>query len=307
MADEAEIEDRNPLFFLESDDVEFEPNLEQHFSDENPEGEEGEPEGKKPEGEADEGKNKDGEGDEGEEAGKTPTGEETDQNDVTPDADGKVPHGALHAERERRKAKEAELAAINAELQALKNSPPPVKQPENNQQQEQEVKIPDPKEDPEGYHRFMEERAEFRALNQNLNLSERFARKNHGDEIVEAGLEWLKGVAQKSPALHREIVLSDDPYEKMIELKTSAELQQSAEGLNMSKDDVEAFRKWQEAQKSVKNGKNSEGGKTTAQSQSQQPKGDTPPASIVDDVADGGGKAPEGKVGGGTAFDNTFD
>lgn len=124
-----------------------------------------------------------------------------------------VPRKALEDERRKRQELERRFAEIERQ-------PPQRQQP----QHQQPVEMPDPWQDPQGYAQFVaqhavanaryvaDQQAEMRILNRTLHRSERSARKEHGDEVVDAALEAVKqaGLAQKF------IAMEDDAFSEMV-------------------------------------------------------------------------------------------
>ena len=113
---------------------------------------------------------------------------------------GYAPITALLEERDKRKAVEAELAHYRAQ-QA---------------QAQQQVQIPDRYEDPEGYEAYQEARVQQVILNQALNTSERFARKEYGPETVEAAKQWALQRYAQDPLYQQQVLSDPDPYERVV-------------------------------------------------------------------------------------------
>lgn len=109
---------------------------------------------------------------------------------------GFVPLSAVLDERDRRQKLEGELAQLRA-----------AQQPEE---------MPDPDRDPVGFANY--QRAEFQKsiLNERLNFSERFARKEHGAEAVEAAKQWAQTKFASDPLYVQQIYADADPYEKLV-------------------------------------------------------------------------------------------
>lgn len=85
-----------------------------------------------------------------------------------------------------------EAAALRQENERLRTSAP---QPQRQQHEQRGPAIPDPIEDPQGYHEaitghFNRQLADFQ-LQTTLTLSERFARSQHGNETFEETRAWL--------------------------------------------------------------------------------------------------------------------
>lgn len=110
-----------------------------------------------------------------------------------------VPLAALHETRDEVKALKAQLAQFQQQPQA----PEPI-QP------------PDPIEDPEGFAQFQEARLQQVLLNQTLNTSERFAKKEHGVETVEAAKQWSLQRFQADPLYQQQVLRDPDPYERIV-------------------------------------------------------------------------------------------
>ena len=104
-----------------------------------------------------------------------------------------VPLAALHEERDRRKALEAQLAAQ------------PRKEPEP---------MPDVFDDAEGYTKRLQTDIQQTAQTVRLDLSEDLARQTHGDELVDAAMEAFKPHA--NTALHQQILAARNPYAELV-------------------------------------------------------------------------------------------
>ena len=107
-------------------------------------------------------------------------------------------------------AVKAERDALRAELEALRKAPPVAPQPVQQapQQAQEPERIPNPVEDPAGYHAY-QQRALF---NHTLNMSEAMVRQQYGDEDVDAKLEVFKEEAAKNPALAAQLASQAHPY-----------------------------------------------------------------------------------------------
>lgn len=101
-----------------------------------------------------------------------------------------VPYAELKREREKRQELERQLN------QRQQPAPEP-------------AKIPDAYEDPEGFNRYNDQRLAQIEWNARASMSERFAIKEHGKELVDAATEWALG--QNSPAMAQEILADPDP------------------------------------------------------------------------------------------------
>lgn len=138
-----------------------------------------------------------------------PASGEDEQTPVSDAKPGYVPLQGLLSERDKRKAaeeaartREAELAALRQEIEALKAPKP---EPQH---------LPDPLADPQGYAAALQERQTQIALNAKLDVSENLARQQHGTKVDEA-LAWLKQ-RQGTPE-HLAILRQPHPYGAMLE------------------------------------------------------------------------------------------
>jgi len=100
--------------------------------------------------------------------------------------DRRVPLTALLDTRDR--AKEAERRAEIAEQRIREYEA--AKSP---------AKAPDPYDDPDAYNAYVEAKVEERLVGERFQISDLMARDKHGDEAVEAAVEWAKGRAQADP------------------------------------------------------------------------------------------------------------
>jgi hypothetical protein len=110
-----------------------------------------------------------------------------------------VPLAALHETRD-------EVKELKAKIARYEQQPQP--QPQ--------IQPPDPIEDPEGFAQFQEQRFQQQLLNQTLNTSERFARKEHGVETVEAAKQWSLQRFQTDPLYQAQVLRDPDPYERIV-------------------------------------------------------------------------------------------
>jgi hypothetical protein len=113
--------------------------------------------------------------------------------------DRNVPLVALLDEREKRKALEAELAQLRAKAEP--------QQPAN---------VPDPYDDPEGYHAFVNDVVQRQTLAIKFDLSESMAKAAHGYEAVEAAKEWGAQRAQSDPSFQRAFITAQNPMDWVV-------------------------------------------------------------------------------------------
>jgi hypothetical protein len=107
-----------------------------------------------------------------------------------------------------------DLAAIRQENERLRTGRQPSPQP---QPQPGQPEIPDPLEDPAGYRATIEQQFESRQrqfeLRQTLSFSERFARREHGNEAFEECRAWLS----TRPDLADYFVAQEDPWQSAMD------------------------------------------------------------------------------------------
>lgn len=179
---------------------------------------------------------------------------------------GYVPLSALKELREEIKA-----------LKAVPREPPPPP--------------PDRYEDPDGYEAYQHSQISNAMLNQNLNYSERFARKEHGQETVDQAREWALARFEQDPLYQQAVLTDPDPYEKVVsDWRRDQVFTQLGDG------DLAAFLAW----------KNGQAQQAPAAQPAAVPPTPTPPRSLASAPAAGGGKPGEQPVGPGVAFDSIF-
>lgn len=276
MAGEAEdvVETHDPLAFLdEAEDTQ---------GGKKPEGEQEEPAGdKKPEG-AEEGDGKKQE----EPADKKVEPDEDDPQGVTVDGKVMVPLSALLKERNKRQEKPAAPAAAAAEE--------PV-----------EVEIPDPATDPKGYFDYQQSVITTNIVNNNLNVSERFARKEHPAELVDAVRTWALARFDTDPEYAKKVLFDADPYGVAIADYQAEQRGDKLKGLTDAEiDELIA----------IKEGK---GSTPPANGAAQKPAAEKPPAAqqkqdeakpprTIAEETNAGGKTVDTVAGPGKAFDSVF-
>lgn len=121
---------------------------------------------------------------------------------------------AIQAERAKRndwKSEAArvngEMAALKAQLEALQKAPPPA--PAAPAAPTQPAVIPNPVEDPQGYHAFIQQDI----FNRSLNMSEAMLRQQvNNDADVDAKVAKFRQLADANPALRAELQRSAHPY-----------------------------------------------------------------------------------------------
>ncbi len=137
--------------------------------------------------------------------------------DVQPQAEAQsdaphVPRRALEDERKKRQEAERRLGELERQFTQ------PQRQPQA-QPQGMPAEPPDMFADPQGYTQWVTHQASVQAYqhaifmmhNQNVNKSERRARKAHGDELVDAAMN----AAERAGVKHQ-FIEADDPYEELV-------------------------------------------------------------------------------------------
>lgn len=218
-----------------------------------------------------------------------PAGETPPEAPVEKPEPGHVPLSALLDERDRRQKAEQQLA------DAAANAAP--------------VEVPDRETDPEGHEAYVQEQNGLALINQTLNFSEKWARKEHGTELVDAAKSWAIAKFDTDPAFASRVLLDADPYEIAI-----AEYQQE-QLLTKVKDipatELDEFLAWKAAK-----AKGEDPPEPAASAQSQpaaaaQAAAPAPakiPRSIASEAGAGGArdKTPAPRIGEGVAFEDIF-
>lgn len=143
-----------------------------------------------------------------------------------------VPLPALLETRDKVKVLEQEVARL---LQA-RDKPAPQPPPEP-------VEPPDPYEDPVGYHRFHEASIDQRLFVERLNISERFARNAHGDELVTAAQQWAAERGQTDQLFAQKLRQEADPYGYVVR-----EYRRDQVFSSLADTDLDDFKAWKAAQ-----------------------------------------------------------
>lgn len=172
-----------------------------------------------------------------------PEAAEPEEPEEQPDNEPRmVPLAALHEERDKRKADGDRLKALEDELAALKTP---------KQKQQEAEPAPDMFADPDGYNAYWEKRLsavqqsnQQQLLNERLNISERYAVKEHGQETVEAMKQWFAERVQRSPGFQTEVISQADPYEFAVQ---EYRKDQFVNSVDMT--EFEQFQAWKAAQK----------------------------------------------------------
>lgn len=110
-----------------------------------------------------------------------------------------VPLAALLDERDKRKAAEARIAALEAA-----------------KPQAEQAAIPDPYDDPEGYTAFINNAVQQQALAVKIDISEEMAKTAHGEDAVEAAKEWALEQAAANPAFKQSFLTARHPMDWVV-------------------------------------------------------------------------------------------
>lgn len=143
---------------------------------------------------------------------------------------GYVPLAALLDARDKAKAAEAELQRLKA----------------MQQQQPQQVEVPDRYEDPEGYEAFQQAQIGQAIYQQNLRWSEAVASMKHGEETVAAAKEWGFQRCETDPYFNAKVASSPDPIGLVV-----AEFQREKIASEVTPDDFAQFQAWKQAQQQL--------------------------------------------------------
>lgn len=146
---------------------------------------------------------------------------------------GYVPVQALQEVRGDLKATKAELDALKRQVAPQPPPSPPAQAPEP----------PDRYADPEGYEAWRDQQLEFRLFNERCNVSERFARTQFGDELVDEAKAWATRLIQSDPLFNQRLWSQSDPYGFAV-----AEYRKDTLFSDLKDDDFAAFQAWRAQQ-----------------------------------------------------------
>lgn len=190
---------------------------------------------------------------------------------------GHVPLTVVLDEREKRRVAEQAKQQLEERLRALES--------------QRQQPIPDRNADPEGWEDWRAQQFEQRLLNERLNTSERFARKEHGAETVDAARDAALQRFQNDPLYYQQVMSAPDPYEVVVQdYKRAQALSALSEPGRL-----DAFLAWQAGQSAAP---------PPQQAASAPPP--SPPRSLASQPAAGAAKPGEQPVGEGVAFDAIF-
>ena len=192
-------------------------------------------------------------------------------------APGHVPLSAVLDEREKRQAAERARQELEQRLRAL--------------EAQRQQPVPDRDHDPDAWDQWREAQIEQRLLNTNLNISERFARKEHGNELVDQARDAALQRFQTDPHYYHQVMAAADPYEVVVQdFKRAQALSALSEPGKL-----DAFLQWQAGQSAA-----------PAPQVSAAPPQPSPPRSLASAPSAGGAKPGQQPVGEGVAFDSIF-
>ncbi len=168
---------------------------------------------------------------------------------------------------------------------------------------------PDPATDPVGYIHYREGLTELNIVNERMNISEKFAVKEHGKDLVDKARDWALERFAADPGYENKILGLSDPYDAVISDYNNHMLLQE-----LTPAEVKRYREWKAAE-ALKQQPNGEGAAPAAEkviakpaaSAAQQPAAKPAvPKSIAGRPASGGGVQAI-PVGAGQAFDSLFE
>lgn len=150
---------------------------------------------------------------------------------VTPDKPepGFVPFAAVLDERDKRRALEQELQQIREQAQA-KDQPPP----------------PDFWEDPDGWQAHQAQQFQAALYQQRLEMSQKFAVQQYGEEAVAAALEWGRQKCETDRPFNDTVFSHSDPVGYAVQ---QYQREQIASQVDAS--EFEQFKAWKAAQSAV--------------------------------------------------------
>lgn len=148
-----------------------------------------------------------------------------------------LPLAAVLAERQKAREDRDELIRVRQQLEEFKaaKAAPVVEQPKGFQQQG----IPDPYDDPQGYHTYVVAQARAEATQafqqQNLALSRARAVAEYGEDVVNEAADWAGRMDAADPNFGITVLSQPDPARWVIEQK------KRSEEINSFQSDREAF------------------------------------------------------------------
>lgn len=182
--------------------------------------------------------------DEGEETPPTKSKKAAEVDDDDDEDDDKVPDTVPKAVLLKERAKYRErLAEARGEVKGVKEAT--AAKPKTEEVVEEEPEVPDPVKDPAAYRAYVEEGARNMVINERMNQSERWAIKEHGQEVVDAAFEWFSKAIEGRPALANHIKNHADPYAEAVRL-----YKQDLRANNLKDVDdkeLDSYRKWKKA------------------------------------------------------------
>lgn len=137
-----------------------------------------------------------GEKQEQEPAKAEPPSAQDDQEPTDPVARGH--YARARDERKKRQEMEKELLQLRQQMAQIQNPPP------------------DPHSQPHEYQAYQQQEARRLALNNTLNLSEKYATAKYGQQDVEKAQALFQQAAQANPALYEQFWSLDDPYDWLL-------------------------------------------------------------------------------------------
>lgn len=105
----------------------------------------------------------------------------------------------------------APIAALQEERQKRQDAERRVSELEGRQQPAPQPQAIDPLDDPDGFNRNIEARIQATAAEQRFAMSERFSRKDHGDEAVDKAVSWATQRASTDPVFAASYMRDPDP------------------------------------------------------------------------------------------------
>ena len=150
-----------------------------------------------------------------------------------------VPKKALDSEKRRRRELAARLKRIEDRLAS-------------EDAEAARKAVPDPKKDPAAYSAYVAQQQAHSAINDRLNFSEFQARKDEGEEAVDAAFEWANEQmeADKTGAFAKKLFAHASPYHYAVQLhKEAQEAGNGGEGGGAKDPEYEEFLAWQRSRK----------------------------------------------------------
>lgn len=131
-----------------------------------------------------------------------------------------------------------ELDGVHKELSRVRNLNRELKTKLESQQEK--PKLTSPFEDEEKFTSEIDSRIDSQVMAAELRLSEKYARKAHGDELVDSAIDWFQEIAKDSPLLLKKFHDSGNDVDEVVDLYNKNLKAQKLEDLPAYEAEIEA-------------------------------------------------------------------